>query len=85
MVCLFSYAILASASVSALVLDTPIRRVMSVHEDRTLPVSSAASGKPAQDTILNFRVALTAVNMSGLEAVLYGEFQSLPVFQSELD
>ena len=73
MVLILSCAVFAFASVAVSVVAVPARRTMTVHEDRTLPNTFVSSGKPAADTILNLRVGLTAVNMTGLETVLYGE------------
>lgn len=76
MVFLFSCAVFVSAALTVSVLAMPTRRTMSVHEERTMPNSFVASGKPTDDIILNLRAALTAVNMTGLETVLYGEFHA---------
>ncbi|KIK69755.1 hypothetical protein GYMLUDRAFT_34144 [Collybiopsis luxurians FD-317 M1] len=71
MVLILSYAPLASAALLVPVLATPTRRAMTVHEDRSTPSSYASSGKPTDDTVLNLRLALTPVNMPGLETTLY--------------
>ena len=53
------------------VLAMPTHRAMTIHKDQTLPSGFTASGKPTADTMLNLWVALTAVNMTGLETALY--------------
>ena len=56
----------------AVVAATPTPRSMIVHGQREAPPSRFTSfGAPVRGTQLNLRVALKAVNLPGLETILY--------------
>lgn len=69
---MFSHFSVALALLSPLVMGTPLRRAMQVHEAlQSTPSGYTLTGAASPDTVLSLRVALVQNNIDGLIEALY--------------